>query len=80
MPFARIKEPELVRNKRRLKTITFFAFFICIVTYGAQYMAEAQNDDPIIWNSKTWKKKQEWVFEHGRVVSFTNGEEVCTKE
>ena len=59
--------------------MTFMAMMICTVTLTTQYWAAEAAEDPVIWNGATWPHHKEWKYPGGRIVTFADGSEVCTR-
>ena len=72
-----LNDHQLVRAKVSL----VIASLLCIGFFGGAYLGqvEAQDDGPFMYNDEEYKLTEVAEFERGRIVYYSNNEEVCNR-
>jgi hypothetical protein len=50
-----------------------------MVTITGKYFVEAQDEGPLTYNGIEYKLSEEAEFERGRIMYYSNNEEVCNR-
>lgn len=78
----KIKKVLTPRQLLKAKFSIFMASCLCIFTLGSMYLdkAEAADDKgPYMYDGAEFTLKEEATFKRGRIVYYSNNEEVCNR-